>query len=85
MKSYAPCPGPESFGGNSTSHQIRSDEVGLCGDCRHASKIESSHGSTFYLCRLSLVDPRYPKYPTLPVRTCDGYERRQEPIDGEHR
>ena len=48
--------------------------IGLCAHCRHANVIESSHGETFYLCRLSFTDPRFPKYPHLPVLTCDGYE-----------
>jgi hypothetical protein len=30
----------------------------------------------FSLCRLSKVDPRFPKYPRLPVLECTGYERR---------
>jgi len=47
--------------------------AGLCAHCRNASTVTSSRSVTFYLCRLSLTDPRYPKYPTLPVRTCDGY------------
>ena len=27
------------------------------------------------LCRLSLTDPRFPKYPRLPVVACLGYQR----------
>lgn len=30
----------------------------------------------FYLCERSLTDPRYPKYPPLPVLSCPGYEPR---------
>ena len=48
--------------------------VGLCSVCRHARRIESGRGSTFWLCERSFVDPRYPKYPPLPVRACAGYE-----------
>jgi hypothetical protein len=47
--------------------------VGLCARCRHARIVTSSHGATFYLCGLSAIDPRFPKYPALPVRACDGY------------
>ena len=36
--------------------------------------------STFYLCERSLTDPRYSKYPPLPVLACPGYEPR-EPDD----
>jgi hypothetical protein len=48
--------------------------AGLCADCAHTERITSSHGSTFYLCRLSLTDPRFPKYPQLPVLACDGFK-----------
>ncbi len=47
--------------------------IGLCAQCTHAEKITSTRGSTFYLCRLSLTDPRFPKYPSLPVLACEGY------------
>jgi hypothetical protein len=50
------------------------DRVGLCGSCEHAQKITSSKGSTFYLCRLSETDPRFRKYPSLPVTACIGYQ-----------
>lgn len=48
--------------------------VGLCADCRNVRIIESRRGSRFYLCRLSEVDPRFPKYPRLPVLRCSGYD-----------
>ena len=50
-----------------------SGQVGLCESCRHARRIESDRGSTFYLCELSSCDPRFPKYPALPVIQCLGY------------
>src|SRR5260370_32472363 len=34
----------------------------------------SDRGSIFYLCRLSAHDPRFPKFPRLPVLQCAGYE-----------
>ncbi|MGH9307989.1 MAG: hypothetical protein ACRD1U_01350 [Vicinamibacterales bacterium] len=40
--------------------------------------VTSARGSRFYLCRLSITDPRFPKYPALPVLACDGYSRRPE-------
>jgi len=46
---------------------------GLCGSCVHAQVITSARGSTFSLCRLSFVDPRFAKYPALPVLQCAGY------------
>jgi len=47
---------------------------GLCADCVHAKIIASSKGSEFLLCQLSQSDPRFPKYPRLPVLSCSGYE-----------
>jgi hypothetical protein len=46
----------------------------LCGDCRHAERIVSAHGSVFSLCRRSFTDPAFPKYPPIPVVACGGYE-----------
>jgi hypothetical protein len=50
---------------------------GLCGDCLHARRLESARGSIFILCNLSFSDPRFPKYPRLPVLSCDGYRRKE--------
>ncbi len=52
--------------------------VGLCLTCRHSRRIETPR-SVFLLCGLSAVDPRFPKYPALPVIECGGYERKSEP------
>lgn len=47
--------------------------AGLCASCLHAEIVTSSRGSRFYLCRLSFTDPRFARYPTLPVLACSGY------------
>ena len=49
--------------------------AGLCASCVHAADVPSSKGATFILCRLSVTDPRFPRYPTLPVLRCAGYDR----------
>jgi hypothetical protein len=36
-------------------------------------QVTSSRGSVFYLCRMSLVDPGFPRYPRLPVLICPGF------------
>ena len=54
------------------------DPIGLCASCRHARIVRSSHGSAYYLCRLAETDPRFPKYPRLPVWRCAGYELAEE-------
>jgi hypothetical protein len=47
--------------------------AGLCESCANVKVIETRKGSRFYLCQLSEVDPRFPKYPRLPVLQCIGY------------
>ena len=53
--------------------------AGLCERCEHARIVTSPRGSRFYLCRLSATDPRFPKYPRLPVLQCSGFT----PVDRE--
>jgi len=57
------------------SHKKHGQEPGLCATCLHCTRVESSRGSTFFLCELSREKPEFPKYPRLPVLTCDGYTR----------
>jgi hypothetical protein len=52
---------------------LLSDRIGLCKTCGHHRKIKNARGSLFYLCALAASDPRFPKYPRLPVWQCDGY------------
>ena len=49
---------------------------GLCDSCVHQKLIRNTRGSTFSLCELSKTDPRFPKYPRLPVVRCAGFEKR---------
>ncbi|MEZ5286546.1 MAG: hypothetical protein R2712_17415 [Vicinamibacterales bacterium] len=48
-------------------------DVGLCATCRHCQIVDGAR-SRFYLCRMSLTDGRFRRYPVLPVRACSGYE-----------
>jgi hypothetical protein len=58
---------------------------GLCGQCANARLIESRRGSRFLLCDLSRVDPRFPRYPRLPVLRCRGFTQAPPPDEaGEH-
>ncbi len=57
------------------------DPIGLCATCRHARVVHSSRGSTFYLCQLAESDPRFDKYPRLPVPRCAGYEPAEQTGD----
>jgi len=54
-------------------------KAGLCGSCKHTQVNKSDRGSVFYFCRLSSSDARFPKYPRLPVVTCEGYEKSDGP------
>ena len=54
--------------------------AGLCERCAHAQIVTSAKGSRFYLCRMSYTDPRFPKYPPLPVLACDGYSPAGVPV-----
>jgi hypothetical protein len=48
----------------------------LCERCEHARLVTSARGSEFWRCDLSERDPRFPKYPRLPVIRCVGFEAR---------
>jgi hypothetical protein len=47
---------------------------GLCDTCAHARRVASARGSAFILCARSKDDPRFPKYPRLPMIRCAGFE-----------
>ena len=49
--------------------------VGLCAACQHVKVIKSAKGSFFILCRLAQTDPRFEKYPPLPVLRCLGFKQ----------
>ena len=49
--------------------------AGLCADCIYARVNRSDRGSVFYQCTKSFEDPRFPKYPRLPVKACTGYSQ----------
>lgn len=60
--------------------------VGLCSVCRHARHVGNRRGSRFWLCGLAADDPRFPRYPSLPVVRCPGFSPRdpgvEDPGDG---
>jgi len=60
---------------SSMSSPTNSNPVGLCANCVHARPVESAKGTQFLLCQLSQSDPRFPKYPRLPVLSCSGYQK----------
>ena len=62
----------DSHGGG----QAPDGRAGLCGSCAHVQIITNARGSRFYLCRLSFTDPRFTRYPSIPVVACPGYDPR---------
>ena len=48
-------------------------DPGLCGRCRHAVVVVGAR-SEFVRCGLAAVDARFARYPSLPVRECEGFE-----------
>ena len=47
---------------------------GLCRRCYWARVVTGGKGSRFLRCGRSDDDPRYARYPALPMRTCAGFE-----------
>ena len=48
---------------------------GLCATCVHLELV-GSRSSVFVRCALSDRDPRFPRYPPLPVHRCSGFEKK---------
>jgi len=57
---------------------VSETNAGLCASCTHARTLESSKGATFIRCELSFTDPRFARYPRLPVERCEGYAARDK-------
>jgi uncharacterized protein (TIGR00290 family) len=60
-------------------------KIGLCTACRHARRIASARGSTFWQCGRASSEPAFARYPRLPVERCDGFEAttaKLPPTDG---
>jgi hypothetical protein len=55
------------------------DRIGLCASCKHVVVVRSDRSTVFYQCKQALTDPRFPKYPNLPVLNCSGYEDMNTP------
>jgi len=53
----------------------------LCETCRNLREVVTPRESRFLLCRLSITDSTFPKYPRQPVSHCDGYEPKADSQD----
>lgn len=57
--------------------------AGLCERCVHLRLVENDRGSRFVLCGLSERDPRFVRYPRLPVLACRGFVPHADDTAGE--
>jgi hypothetical protein len=55
--------------------------AGLCESCRHHTWITSGRGSRFLRCDLSFIDPRFARFPALPVFACAGYSKGEPGVE----
>ena len=53
---------------------------GLCATCAHARVVQGRR-SSFLRCGLSDTDPRFDRYPGLPVLECLGYVAIEAPLE----
>ncbi len=48
--------------------------AGLCERCAYSREVTTGRGGRFLLCRRSLEDSSFPRYPVLPVIQCNGFQ-----------
>jgi hypothetical protein len=58
------------------AHSKSNLRAGLCDTCANQRVVTNTRGSSFSLCEKSKTDPRFPKYPRIPVVECPGYAPR---------
>ena len=51
-----------------------SPPAGLCDRCIHQRVVRNTRGSAFSMCLLAKTDPRFAKYPRIPVAACPGFQ-----------
>jgi len=71
-------PTPGEMGGAPGSNEVgmsgdAGGSPGLCERCR-AARLVRTPRSVFWLCERSREDPRFERYPRLPVLECPGFE-----------
>lgn len=57
-----------------SARQEQARRWGLCAACRHARPIVTDRGAQFVQCGLAKDDPRFRRYPVVPVVWCVGFE-----------
>ena len=53
--------------------------VGLCAGCVHAKRLTTKGGNAVFQCGLAASDPRFVRYPRLPMTSCAGYALKPAP------
>ncbi len=48
--------------------------AGLCARCEHLRTQATRRGAVFFRCARADTDPRFLRYPPIPVRACAGFE-----------
>lgn len=70
---------PESSKHEHSPHAAGPDP-GLCALCTHVNRNETRKGMVYWRCTRAATDPRFPKYPRLPVLSCRGFEPSKPPL-----
>ena len=52
-------------------------KAGLCPGCRFVRRVATRRGAEFLLCRRSIEESRFERYPRQPVGICVGYEEEE--------
>ncbi|MEY9890519.1 hypothetical protein ABIA31_004177 [Catenulispora sp. MAP5-51] len=72
-----PEPGRAHHGGPEPGRSLPvGPEPGLCAMCSHVHRNETRKGTVYWRCTRAADDPRFPRYPRLPVLSCPGFEAR---------
>ncbi len=54
-------------------------DIGLCIECVHSRVVPHPRGGVgYWRCAKADDDPRYAKFPRLPVRECDGFRLQRD-------
>jgi len=56
-----------------SAKQEQARRWGQCATCVHARVVANDRGSSFVQCGLAAQDPRFRRYPPVPVYGCRGY------------
>jgi hypothetical protein len=64
---------PSSPGDDSELLARLGASAGICANCRHR-ELKASDRSVFLRCRRADDEPRFPRYPPLPVLACPGWQ-----------